>query len=68
MKNTISRKDIRRYVEARYPGSQRNTRVGGWHLAREIRFIFDSDAKAEAEVELARDGIAKMPEWLSVKK
>lgn len=61
----ISQAKTRKYVKARYPEYRRNNAAEGWAHPDGCRFISDREARAEAEAEIeaALSGIAKMPEW-----
>lgn len=62
----ITKTKLRAFIASRYPNLVRDNRAGGWgDPDGSGKFLSEEAARMEAEAELdaARDGIAKMPEW-----
>ena len=62
----MKKRQLRRFVAARYPDFCRDDRAGGWYATDGSGCgINDAQAAelAAAELAAAKDGIATMPEW-----
>lgn len=62
----LTKKQLKAYLDARYPEARRSNPMGGWHVADPVRWISDEDLRreAEAEVWMHTEGLAEKPAWL----
>lgn len=63
----ITKKQIRAFMAARYPGATRNAASCSWKIGKSYLLgMSDDEAKAaaSAEIEAWKEGVATKPEWI----
>lgn len=63
----LTKKQLKSYLEERYPGAKRSNPMGGWHVPGPRVWVSDEELKLEAqsEAEVWQDGWSVKPGWLA---